>query len=263
MSWESCISQQNGIVIIYLGLAKIQRIQSKAMDIDTTQYPACGSLNEFVRSEGSDKEPFWKHSKENIFMKTQNAPRGERPISVTNSNSDLGALFDVHISREFADLDVDATMETMVAEPYVHCVATLAGGAGGQEVRRFYSEHFINQIPKDAKVTPISRTIGKDQVVDEFIVSFTHDTQWDYLLPGIPPTGKKVELPHVVVMRFENGKVAHEHVWWDQASLLVQVGLLDPASLPVVGIEQAKKLLGVAKRDGDSRPQRQLVREQS
>jgi len=180
-------------------------------------------------------------------MKIQKAPRRERSMSAANSNSDLGALFDVHISREFADLDVDATMETMVDDPYVHCVATLAGGFGAREVRRFYSEHFINQIPKDAKVTPISRTIGKDQVVDELIVSFTHNTQWDYLLPGIPPTGKKVDLPHVVVMKFEKGKVAHEHVWWDQASLLVQVGLLDPANLPVVGIEQAKQLLRVAK----------------
>ena len=95
-------------------------------------------------------------------------------------------------------------------------------------------------------MTPISRTVGKDQVVDEFILSFTHDTQWDYLLPGIPSTGKRVELPHIVVMKFENGKVAHEHVWWDQASLLVQVGLLDPANLPVAGVEQARKLLQVA-----------------
>jgi hypothetical protein len=93
-------------------------------------------------------------------------------MSAANSNSDLGALFDGHIAREFADFDVDATMETMVAEPYVHCVATLTGGFGGREVRRFYSEHFINQIPKDAKVTPISRTIGKDQVVDELICEF-------------------------------------------------------------------------------------------
>jgi carboxymethylenebutenolidase len=137
-------------------------------------------------------------------------------------------------------------METMVPEPYVHRVPNLMGGFGGQRVRRFDSEHFINQIPKDAKVTPISRTIGKDQVVDEFILSFTHDTQWEYLLPGIPPTGKRVELPHVLVMKFENGKVAHEHVWWDQASLLVQVGLLDPTNLPVAGVEQARKLLRVA-----------------
>ena len=158
----------------------------------------------------------------------------------------LGELFDGHIAKEFADHDVNATMETMVPEPYVHCVPIMTGGVGGEGVRQFYSEHFINQIPKDAQVTPISRTIGKDQVVDELIVSFTHDTQWDYLLPGIPPTGKRVELPHVVVMKFENGKVAHEHVWWDQASLLVQVGLLDPAKLPVAGVEQAKKLLRVA-----------------
>ena len=185
-------------------------------------------------------------------MKTQDSQKVEMPNarSFANEVPDLGALFDGHIEREFADLDVDATMKTMVAEPYVHCIATLAGGFGGEGVRRFYSEHFINQIPKDAKVTPISRTIGKDQVVDEIIVSFTHNTQWDYLLPGIPPTGKRVELPHVVVMKFENGKVAHEHVWWDQASLLVQVGLLDPAKLPVVGVEQARKLVHIAGKDG-------------
>ena len=97
-------------------------------------------------------------------------------------------------------------------------------------------------------MTAISSTIGRDQVVDELIVSFTHNTQWDYLLPGIPPTGRKVELPHVVVMKFENGKVAHEHVWWDLASLLVQVGLLDPTNLPVVGVAQAKELLGAAEK---------------
>lgn len=163
---------------------------------------------------------------------------------------DLGAMFDAHIEREFADQDVDATMKTMVAEPYVYCVPVATGAFGGQEVRRFYSEHFINQIPKDATVTPISRTIGKDQVVDEIIVSFTHNVQWDYLLPGIPPTGKHVDLPHVVIMKFENGKIAHEHVWWDQASLLVQVGLLDPANLPVTGAAQAMNLLRAVEQDG-------------
>jgi carboxymethylenebutenolidase len=106
-------------------------------------------------------------------------------------------------------------------------------------------------MPKDAEVTPISRTIGKDQVVDEFIISFTHDAKWDYVLPGIPPTGKRVEIPHVVVMKFENGKVAHEHIYWDQASVLVQVGLLDPVNLPVAGVEQAGNLLGIAQRRGD------------
>ena len=187
-------------------------------------------------------------------MKNHDLPNEKVLISGANANecSDLGALVDGHLEREFADQDVNATMETMVPEPYVHCVPIMTGGSGAEGVRRFYSEHFVNQIPKDAKVTPISRTIGKDQVVDELIVSFTHDAQWDYLLPGIPPTGKYVELPHVVVMKFENGKIAHEHIWWDQASLLVQVGLLDQANLPVAGVEQARKLLRIAQQQTDA-----------
>jgi len=186
-------------------------------------------------------------------MTIRNLTNGKTPIAegVPKTDVDLAALFDGHIAREFADQDVDATMETMVPEPYVHCVPTLTGGFGGQGVRQFYSEHFVNQIPKDAQVIPISRTVGKDQVVDELILSFTHDAPWDYLLPGVPPTGRRVELPHVVVMKFEGEKVAHEHIYWDQASLLVQVGLLDPRNLPVVGIEQARKLARVAQESGD------------
>ena len=179
-------------------------------------------------------------------MKIQDfAKNAEMPMSTAEAEGspDLMALFDGHVEREFADQDVDATMETMVPEPYVHCVPVMTGGVGGGQVRRFYSEHFINQIPKEVKVTHVSRTIGSDQIVVELVLSFTHNTQWDYLLPGIPPTGKRVELPHVIVMKFENGKVAHERLYWDQASLLVQVGLLDPGNLPVVGIEQARRLL--------------------
>jgi carboxymethylenebutenolidase len=181
-------------------------------------------------------------------MKSQDfATNAETRMSTAKAEGcpDLSLLFDGHVGREFADQDVDATMETMVPEPYVHCVPVMTGGVGGQKVRSFYSDHFINQIPKDANVTPISRTIGKDQIVVELVLSFTHDTQWDYLLPGIPPTGQRVDLPHVVVMKFDNGKVAHERLYWDQASLLVQVGLLDPGSLPVVGVEQARRLLRV------------------
>ena len=180
-------------------------------------------------------------------MKIQAFAPAEMPLSAGQARElpDLSELFDGHVEREFVDRDVDATMETMVPEPYVHCIPVMTGGVGGENVRRFYSEHFINEIPEDVKVTPISRTLGKDQIVAEFVLSFTHDTQWDYLLPGIPPTGKRVELPHVVVMKFENGRVAHERLYWDQASLLVQVGLLEPGNLPVVGIEQARRLLSV------------------
>ncbi len=164
-----------------------------------------------------------------------------------HAQQDLGAVFDAHIKHEFVDHDVEATMRTMVAEPYVHNVPTLTGGAGNAGVRRFYADLFVGKMPADTKVIPISRTVGEAQVVDELILSFTHDVPLEYMLPGIPPTGKYVELPHVVVMKFEGDKIAHEHIYWDQASVLVQVGLLDPEELPVVGAEQAMKLRELAK----------------
>ncbi|HCZ08858.1 MAG TPA: hypothetical protein DHV07_07110 [Flavobacteriales bacterium] len=164
-----------------------------------------------------------------------------------NSEPDLGAIFDAHIEHEFADQDVDATMLTMTAEPYVHNVPTLTGGFGGEGVRKFYSEEFVGKMPKDTQVIPVSRTVGKDQVVDELILTFTHDIAVEFMLPGVPPTGKFVQLPHVVVMKFEGDKVAHEHIYWDQASLLVQVGLLDPKLMPATGAAQAEKLIELIK----------------
>ncbi|HZP27323.1 MAG TPA: ester cyclase, partial [Acidimicrobiia bacterium] len=87
----------------------------------------------------------------------------------------------------------------------------------------------------------------------EFIVRFTHDVEMDAVLPGVPPTGRRVELPHVAVVGFENGKVAFERIYWDQASLLVQIGLIDPDGLPVVGAEQARVVLD------PSRPRNELI----
>lgn len=110
-------------------------------------------------------------------------------------------------------------------------------------MRRFYEQYFVGKWPADTTVSQISRTVGTSQVVDELILRFTHDVPLAFMLPGVPPTGKPVELPVVVVMKFENDKIAHEHIYWDQASLLVQVGLLDPKGLPVVGVEQVRTLL--------------------
>jgi carboxymethylenebutenolidase len=154
----------------------------------------------------------------------------------------LGAVFDKHIKCEFQDHDVDATMKTMVREPYVHHVPMMTGGIGYDSVYNFYKNHFVGKMPDDTKVERISRTVGKDRVVDELILKFTHSREIDYLVPGIPPTGKYVELPHVVVMKFKDNKIAHEHIYWDQASLLAQIGLLDGNALPVKGIEQSRKL---------------------
>src|SRR5919112_1445087 len=161
---------------------------------------------------------------------------------------DLGAVFDQHIRHEFDDQDVDATMQTMTKEPYVHHVPVMTGGVGYAGVYSFYKNHFIGKMPADTKIVRISRTVGKDQVVDELILSFTHDREIDFILPGIPPTRRYVQIACVVIMNFRDGKFAHEHIYWDQASLLVQVGLLDPKPLPVTGQEQAKRLVELSQK---------------
>jgi carboxymethylenebutenolidase len=157
--------------------------------------------------------------------------------------ADLGSIFDTHVKCEFVDHDVAATMQTMVPEPYLLHVPTLIGGAGSREVRQFYEQNFVGKWPADTTFTQISRTVGEEQVVDELLLRFTHDVPLAFMLPGVPPTDKPVELPVVVVMKFENGKIAYEHIYWDQASLLVQVGLLDPKTFPVVGVDQARTVL--------------------
>src|ERR671928_409174 len=174
-------------------------------------------------------------------MNNSGDKKRERQRKQHHRPHDLGAIFDKHVKYEFEDPDVEATMKTMVKEPYVHHVPVLTGGIGYSGVYNFYKNEFVGKMPIDTKVERLSRTIGKDQVVDELIISFTHDREIKFMLPGIPPTGKHVELAHVVVMKFDdNNKISHEHIYWDQASLLVQIGLLDSSSLPVYGIEQTR-----------------------
>jgi carboxymethylenebutenolidase len=156
---------------------------------------------------------------------------------------DLSALWDKHCEYEFSTRNVDDTMATMVAEPYVNHIPNLTGGVGYKELFRFYTHHFVDANPADTRLMPISRTIGATQIVDEVLFSFTHDREIDWMLPGIAPTGKYVEIPLVAIVKFRGDKLYHEHIYWDQASVLVQIGVLDPQGLPVAGHETAAKLL--------------------
>jgi carboxymethylenebutenolidase len=155
----------------------------------------------------------------------------------------LGDVLDAHLAAEFATEDLDAAMATMTDDPYLVHVPVMTGGTGWDEVREFYGKIFIGHWPKDLTVQQISRTADAGQVVDELIMSFTHDIVMGALLPGVAPTGRFVRLPVCVVAGFRDGKLTHEHIYWDQASLLVQVGMLDVAGLPVTGAEQADRLL--------------------
>jgi len=158
------------------------------------------------------------------------------------SEETLSSAWDQHLASEFAAKSPEQALATMAAEPYVNVVPLMIGARGRDEVRDFYANHFLSQIPPDMEMVPVSRTIGQGRVVDELIMRFTHTIHMDWLLPGIPPTGKPVEVPMVAIVQFEADKVAHEHIYWDQASLLVQVGLVD-RTLPVRGGEIAAQVL--------------------
>jgi len=158
------------------------------------------------------------------------------------SSINLGKVFDKHVRSEFGDKDVESTMKTMVKEPYVHHVPVMTGGIGYRNVYNFYKNDFVGKMPEDTKIIRVSRSVGRNQVVDELILSFTHDIEIKSMVPGIEPTGRYVELPHVVVMKFRGNKIVHEHIYWDQASLLTQIGVLNPIGLPIAGVEQSQKL---------------------
>jgi carboxymethylenebutenolidase len=159
---------------------------------------------------------------------------------------DLAALWDAHCRFEFETRDVDATMATMVAEPYVNHIPTMTGGVGCDKLRDFYANHFIGVNPPDMELVPVSRTVGETSVVDELVARFTHTTHIDWMLPGIEPTGRFVEIPLVAIVQFDGDKLVHEHIYWDQASVLVQLGLLEAGpsgGLPIAGAETAHKVL--------------------
>jgi carboxymethylenebutenolidase len=152
-------------------------------------------------------------------------------------------MWENHLTYEFETHDADATVSTMVDDAYVNHVPTMTGGRGLEGLRQFYGRHFVSKLPTDFASNLISRTIDDDQLVDELFTEFTHSVEMDFLLPGVPPTGRRVAVGIVVVARFRDGKLAHEHIYWDQASVLVQLGLLDEDALPVVGRRSADKLL--------------------
>src|SRR5881392_396623 len=162
---------------------------------------------------------------------------------LTSAQENLSQLWEEHVRFEFSTRNTNDTLATMVEDAYVNYIPVLTGGVGRDELREFYSKRFIPQMPPDTEMTPVSRTIGENQVVDEMVFKFTHTIPMDWMLPGIPPTGKRVEVPLVAIVRFKDGKLAHEHIYWDQASVLVQIGLIDAAKLPVAGVESARKVL--------------------
>jgi carboxymethylenebutenolidase len=163
--------------------------------------------------------------------------------NLTPAQESLQALWEEHLQYEFGTHSTEDALATMIEDAYVNHIPVMTGGVGKPALREFYSNYLIPQMPPDTELTLISRTIGTDQLVDEMVAKFTHTVWMEWILPGVAPTGKRVEVPVVAIVQFRDGKLAHEHIYWDQASVLVQVGLLDPGTLPVVGVDSARKAI--------------------
>ena len=163
--------------------------------------------------------------------------------NLTTQQQKMVELFERHMDAELNG-DLDTTMATMSDDPHLNHVPVMAGGVGKQGVRKFYRDHLVGKFfPPDVQRAKVSSTIDNHQIVEEMVISFTHTTPMDFMIPEVPPTGKLVEIAIVVIIGFKDNKISHEHIYWDQASVLSQIGLLDPTNLPVCGAESAQKVL--------------------
>lgn len=156
------------------------------------------------------------------------------------------ALIDVwetHTAAEFDLRSADAAIETMTDSPSLLHVPVGSGASGREALRSFYAEVFIPQIPSDFELQLLGRSVGQDRIVDEFIVRFTHTVRMEWFAPGVEPTGRRIQVPHVGIVAFDRGRIASEHIYWDQATVLVQLGALGGVQLPVLDGSQVDRLM--------------------
>jgi carboxymethylenebutenolidase len=208
------------MLVVLLG---VQRLDARAADF--VRFPARLGKSEERENSG------WSHG------------LGAPAKMSAMSKHDMNQMWEEHCKHEFTRRDVDATLDTMVEDAYVNHVPTLTGGVGKPALREFYARDFIPSMPPDTTLRPSSRTIGEDRLVDEMIFSFTHSQEIPWMLPGIPPTNRRIEIAMVAIVKFRDGKLEHEHIYWDQASALKQIGLLTDERSPVFGAETANRLL--------------------
>jgi carboxymethylenebutenolidase len=171
----------------------------------------------------------------------------------TDSEKMLIDVWEAHTAAEFEHKDADAAIATMTDHPVLIHVPVNTGATGRDALRRFYADIFIPQMPPDAELQLLTRSVGQNRIIDEFILRFTHTVRMDWFAPGIEPTGSRLAVPHVGIIAFEHGKISSEHIYWDQATVLVQMGLLNN-NLPVIGAEQCDRLLDA------NAPVNQLIR---
>lgn len=182
-----------------------------------------------------------------------------RPFALRTPHQCAHVYFTNSSLEKYREKNLDKLLDTYVKEPtpYINFTPTMTGGHGRAELHRFYKDYFLRNAPPTLHMRLISRTIGTDRIVDELYIQFKHTCQMPWILPGVAPTNQKVEIVVVSIVAFRAGKVWCERVYWDQASVLFQVGLLDPEEvpdavkkgglemLPVSGSEAARKVMDI------------------
>jgi carboxymethylenebutenolidase len=131
-----------------------------------------------------------------------------------------------HLQGEFTSRNVEESLATMVEDASVCHVPTGSGGAGKSVLRRFYRDEFIPSIPEDWGITLSKRLVTENHIAEEAKLRFHHTRQMDWFLPGIAPTAKLIEIEIVIFVDFRDGLMAAERIYWDQASVLRQIGML-------------------------------------
>jgi carboxymethylenebutenolidase len=152
------------------------------------------------------------------------------------------ATWQQHTYAEFVLKDADAALASMTENPYVFAIPSGTGGSGRAGVHEFYAHHFLPNIPPDFELTSVSQTFGDDRIVEEFVIRFTHTLPMEWMLPGLTATGRRAEFAFVGLIQFEADKVANERFYWDQATVLSQLGVLDHP-VAAAGVGSAAQLL--------------------
>ena len=155
----------------------------------------------------------------------------------------IKAIWAEHTRCEFELRDAEATMLTMTENPHINHVPTMMGGTGYEAVYQFYKQQFIPTLPTDYDIKTLSCTVDEERLVEEQVFRFVHNGPINFILPNVEPTGKTIIVPLVVIVHIQNAKVASERIYWDQATVLKQLGWLENLAWPITGSEQAQTVL--------------------
>lgn len=161
----------------------------------------------------------------------------------TVDQEDMVALWEQHTAYEFVVKDADLAVTTMVEDASVMHLPTMSGGFGKNYLRGYYRDVFIPGIPQNTSTETVDRSVGGDFLVEEIIMRMTHDREVPFLLPGLAPTGRTVEVPLVVIVKFRDDLMESERLYWDQAAVLTQVGLLAVKGLPMADFTEVARFL--------------------